>query len=41
MLLLPVGACDDSAHSTNEKLDVANYMNGIKVLGTYMEELAK
>lgn len=41
VLLLPIGACDDSAHSTNEKFNVANYLQGIKVLGTYLEEVAK
>jgi cytosolic nonspecific dipeptidase len=41
VLLLPIGACDDSAHSANEKLDVRNYMQGIKVLGAYLEELVK
>jgi nonspecific dipeptidase len=40
VLLLPIGACDDSAHSTNEKLDVRNYISGIKVLGAYLEEVA-
>lgn len=41
VLLLPIGACDDSAHSTNEKFNVSNYIQGIKVLGTYLEEVAK
>ena len=41
VLLLPVGACDDMAHSQNEKYNVSNYMNGIKVLGMYMHELGK
>jgi nonspecific dipeptidase len=40
VLLLPVGACDDGAHSQNEKFDRLNYMNGIKVLGTYIYEIA-
>jgi len=31
VMLLPVGACDDGAHSQNEKFDRANYQNGIKV----------
>ena len=31
VMLLPVGACDDGAHSQNEKFDRCNYMNGIKV----------
>ena len=41
MLLLPVGRSDDGAHSQNEKLDKVNYVNGVKVLGSYLEELAK
>ena len=40
VLLLPVGACDDGAHSINEKLDRRNYIQGIKVLGAYLHELA-
>lgn len=31
VLLLPVGACDDMAHSQNEKYNVANLVNAIKV----------
>jgi nonspecific dipeptidase len=31
-VLLPIGGSDDGAHSQNEKLDRANYLNGIKVL---------
>jgi len=41
VLLLPTGACDDMAHSQNEKFNVSNYMNGIKVLGLYLQELGK
>lgn len=41
VLLLPIGACDDQAHSQNEKYNVANMMNGIKVLGFYLHELGK
>mgnify|MGYP001058151150 CR=1 FL=1 len=33
-----MGASDDNAHSTNEKLDRRNYIEGIKVLGTYLHE---
>ena len=33
VMLLPVGACDDGAHSQNEKFDRINYQNGIKVCG--------
>ncbi|CAK8695394.1 unnamed protein product [Clavelina lepadiformis] len=39
VMLLPVGACDDGAHSQNEKLDRANYINGIKVMATYIHEV--
>jgi len=41
VMLLPVGACDDGAHSQNEKFDRLNYMNGIKVMAAYLEELKK
>ncbi|KAG8904868.1 hypothetical protein FRB99_001035 [Tulasnella sp. 403] len=40
VLLLPMGRGDDGAHSTNEKLDVSNYINGTKLLGTYLWEVA-
>lgn len=39
VMLLPVGACDDGAHSQNEKFDRSNYMNGIKVMAAYIQEL--
>lgn len=29
VLLLPVGAADDGAHSQNEKLDIRNYIEGV------------
>ena len=41
VLLLPIGACDDCAHSTNEKYNISNMINGIKVLGLYLHELGK
>lgn len=41
VLLLPMGAADDGAHSINEKIDRRNYVEGIKLLGAYMQELAK
>ncbi|KAK6190460.1 hypothetical protein SNE40_002323 [Patella caerulea] len=41
VMLLPVGACDDGAHSQNEKIDRINYINGIKLMGAYMDELSK
>lgn len=41
VLLLPMGRADDGAHSINEKLDRSNYINGIKLLATYLDEVAK
>ncbi|CED82933.1 cndp dipeptidase [Phaffia rhodozyma] len=40
VLLLPMGRGDDGAHSINEKLDRSNYINGTKVLGAYLHEIA-
>lgn len=40
VMLLPMGAADDGAHSQNEKFDRSNYINGIKLLGAYFEEVA-
>lgn len=40
VLLLPMGRGDDGAHSTNEKLDKSNYINGIKLQGAYLHQLA-
>ncbi|KAF5350594.1 hypothetical protein D9756_008675 [Leucocoprinus leucothites] len=40
VLLLPMGRGDDGAHSTNEKLDKSNYLEGTKLLGTYLYEVA-
>ncbi|THH27683.1 hypothetical protein EUX98_g6502 [Antrodiella citrinella] len=40
VLLLPVGRGDDGAHSTNEKLDISNYIGGSKLLGTYLYKVA-
>jgi len=40
VLLLPMGRGDDGAHSTNEKLDRSNYIEGTKLLGTYLHEVA-
>jgi acetylornithine deacetylase/succinyl-diaminopimelate desuccinylase-like protein len=40
-VLLPIGASDDGAHSQNEKINKSNYLNGIKLLGCYMDELAR
>ncbi|KAI8089204.1 uncharacterized protein BX664DRAFT_332416 [Halteromyces radiatus] len=41
VLLLPMGRGDDGAHSINEKLDRSNYIQGTKLLGVYLHEVAK
>jgi len=41
VMLLPIGQSDDGAHSQNEKMSERNYINGAKVLGTYLNELGK
>jgi len=38
---LSLGACDDGAHSQNEKMDIYNYINGIKVLAAYIQEVSQ
>ncbi|WYZ41213.1 hypothetical protein EsH8_V_000108 [Colletotrichum jinshuiense] len=38
VLLLPVGRPTDGAHSINEKLDKSNYINAIKLYGSYLAE---
>jgi len=40
-MLLPVGSADDGAHSQNEKLNRYNYIQGVKLLGAYLYEVAK
>jgi len=39
--MLPIGASDDNVGCANEKLNTVNYTNGIKTMGTYLEEVAK
>jgi acetylornithine deacetylase/succinyl-diaminopimelate desuccinylase-like protein len=41
VLLLPIGCCDDGAHSQNEKINRSNYLNGIKLLGEYLTQIAQ
>jgi len=41
VLLLPMGASDDGAHSQNEKINVTNYIEGTKVMAAYLHELGK
>lgn len=33
VMLLPLGACDDGAHSQNEKMDRKNYIEGVSNVG--------
>lgn len=40
-ILIPVGAADDGAHSQNEKINVSNYVQGTKLLGAYLYEIAQ
>ncbi|KAK7098494.1 cytosolic non-specific dipeptidase-like [Littorina saxatilis] len=41
VMLLPIGSCDDGAHSQNEKINRSNYINGIKLLASYMDEVSR
>ncbi|PIO69053.1 hypothetical protein TELCIR_09140 [Teladorsagia circumcincta] len=41
VLLLPLGAADDMAHSQNEKINKVNYVQGVKTLLAYLLELGK
>lgn len=41
VLLLPIGASDDGAHSQNEKINIKNYIEGTKILGAYIYELGQ
>lgn len=40
VILLPVGRGDDGAHSTNEKINISNYIQGTKTLGAYLHYLS-
>ncbi|XP_035672400.1 cytosolic non-specific dipeptidase-like isoform X2 [Branchiostoma floridae] len=41
VMLLPMGACDDGAHSQNEKFNKKNYIMGTKLLAAYLHEVAQ
>lgn len=41
VMLLPMGASDDGAHSQNEKIDKRNYVEGSKLLAAYLYEIAQ
>ena len=40
VLLLPIGASDDGAHSQNEKINIDNYIQGVKLMGAYFQQVA-
>ncbi|XP_057373009.1 cytosolic non-specific dipeptidase-like [Daphnia carinata] len=40
VMLLPMGAADDGAHSQNEKIDIRNYIEGTKSLAAYLYHVA-
>lgn len=39
VILVPMGAGDDGAHAQNEKINKRNFIEGIKLLGTFLMEL--
>ncbi|XP_037777790.1 LOW QUALITY PROTEIN: cytosolic non-specific dipeptidase-like [Penaeus monodon] len=41
VMLLPMGACDDGAHSQNEKINITNYIEGTKLLAAYLNEVGR
>lgn len=41
VMLLPIGSCDDGAHSQNEKINRWNYIQGAKLLASYFDEVSK
>lgn len=41
VMLLPIGACDDGAHSQNEKINRSNYILGTKLMASYFHEVSK
>jgi len=34
VMLLPIGACSDGAHSQNEKINRSNYIKGVCILSS-------
>jgi len=41
VILLPMGAGDDGAHGQNEKIDIRNYIGGIKLFTSFLLEVGK
>jgi hypothetical protein len=41
IVLLPIGAADDGAHSQNEKISRFHLFSGLETLGMYVHEFAR
>lgn len=41
VMLLPMGAGDDGAHSQNEKINIRNYIEGHKLFAAYLDEMSR
>lgn len=41
VLLIPMGSCDDGAHTKNEKLNVENYITGTKLFSAFIHEVGQ
>ena len=39
VVLLPLGACDDGAHSQNEKMDRKNYIEGVSIFVLFNDDM--
>ena len=39
VVLLPLGACDDGAHSQNEKMDRKNYIEGVSIFVIFNDDM--
>ena len=39
VVLLPLGACDDGAHSQNEKMDRKNYIGGVSIFVLFNDDM--
>ena len=39
VVLLPLGACDDGAHSQNEKMDRKNYIEGVSIFVVFNDDM--
>ncbi|CAL8072301.1 unnamed protein product [Orchesella dallaii] len=41
VLLIPMGSCDDAAHTKNEKINMENYITGTKLFSAFIHEVGK